>query len=112
MNLKQKLLGFGLIAALGGCNDKLSNFSYSGTVFCRESFPTMTGVCMVNEKTDSEAYLLINNEIIPNDLIMERFRYGRMLKAQDCDAEIRTTEQGTTIYHLTNCRFLQLQAIK
>lgn len=104
MKLKQTLLGLGLAAVLGGCDNRLSHYSYSGTIFCRESFPTMTGVCIANEKTGSEAYLLINNERMPNDL-WERLRYGRMLKVQDCDAEITTTEQGTTIYHLENCRF-------
>lgn len=105
MNLKQKLLGFGLAALLNGCdNSKISHFTYGGNVLDIDSSEEYLGVALENEATHSVAYAEIRRNEITEDF-RRRLATGK-LRLQDCDAEITTKDNyGTTFYHLENCRF-------
>lgn len=105
MKLTQKLLGFGLIAALSGCdNDPISHFTFGGKIIDIGSSEEYLGVALENEETNSVAYAKIRRNEISGDF-RNKLARGR-LRFQDCDAEITTKDNyGTTFYHLENCRF-------
>lgn len=105
MSLKQKLLGFGLIAALSGCdNSNISHFTFGGKIIDIDGTNNSIGVVLENEAINSVAYVKIMRNEMPRGLI-DRIDTGR-LRVQDCDAEITTQDNyGTKFFHLKNCRF-------
>lgn len=104
MNIKQKLMGFGLAALLNSCdNSNISHFTYGGKVLDIDSSEEYLGVALENEKTNSVAYAEIRRNEITEDF-RNKLERGT-LRLQDCDAEITTKDGETTFYHLKNCRF-------